>query len=192
MCFFPESAWKRDMHKGWSQRKGGDRKVTENMEKWSNSFCRPSFCGAPWIPPTSYRVPVSVKGWGQFCDLSSEMVAQRRFSVSLESSGFFLVSSFWCFQCNRRCCLMRCLLVAQYKSWFSGRRWGQQLLSFQSPAVHWMAWTSSLNCLSCRNPYQTLHSLKCLPPFHWKPIAFTEKCFFASPSQKIRSYLNTL
>ena len=27
-------------------------------------------------------------------------------------------------------------------------RGGQQLYSFQSPAVHWMGWTSSLNCLS--------------------------------------------
>ena len=40
---------------------------------------------------------------------------------------------------------------------FSGRGWGQQLFSFQSPAVHWIARTSSLNCLSCRNPYQTPH-----------------------------------
>ena len=33
-----------------------------------------------------------------------------------------------------------------------------------------MAQTSSLNCLSCRNPYQTTHSLNCLPPFHWKVL----------------------
>ena len=56
------------------------------------------------------------------------------------------------------------------KSWFSGRGWGQQLFTFQSPAVHWMARTSSLNCLSCRNPYQTLHPLNCHPPFHWNPF----------------------
>ena len=66
---------------------------------------------------------------------------------------------------------------------FLGRGWGQQLFSFQSPAVQWMARTSSLNCLSCRNPYQTLDSLNCLPPFHWKTLFFTEKCFVASPSQ---------
>ena len=48
-----------------------------------------------------------------------------------------------------------------------------------------MARTSSLNCLSCRNPYQTPHSLNCLPPFHSKPLFFlTEKCHVASPSQK--------
>ena len=47
-----------------------------------------------------------------------------------------------------------------------------------------MARTSSLNCLSCRNPYQTSDSLNCLPPFHWKPLFFTEKCFVASPSPK--------
>ena len=70
------------------------------------------------------------------------------------------------------------------KSWFLGRGWGQQLFNFQSPAVKWMARTSSLNCLSCRNPYQTPHSLNCLPPFHWKTLFFTEKCFVASPSQK--------
>ena len=70
------------------------------------------------------------------------------------------------------------------KSSFSGRGWGQQLFSFQSRAVLWMARTSSLNCLSCRNPYQTPHSLNRLPPFHWKPLFFTEKCFVASPSWK--------
>ena len=60
---------------------------------------------------------------------------------------------------------------------FSGRGWGQQLFSFQSPAVQWMARTSSLNCLSCRNPYQAPHSLTCLPPLHWKALLFlTEKC----------------
>ena len=61
----------------------------------------------------------------------------------------------------------------------------QQLFNFQTPAVQWRARTSSLNCLSCRNPYQTPHSLNCLPPFHWKPLSFTEKCFVASPSQKL-------
>ena len=44
-----------------------------------------------------------------------------------------------------------------------------------------------LNCLSCRNPYQTPHSLNCLPSFHWKPpFFFPAKCFVASPSQKNR------
>ena len=47
-----------------------------------------------------------------------------------------------------------------------------------------MARTSSLSCLPCRNPYQTPHSLNCLPPFHWKSLFITEKCFVASPSQK--------
>ena len=75
-------------------------------------------------------------------------------------------------------------LGVAFKSWFLGRGWGQQLFSFQSPAVHWIAQTSSLNCLSCRNPYQTPHSLNCLPPFSLKSPFFTEKCFVASPSQK--------
>ena len=59
----------------------------------------------------------------------------------------------------------------------------KSLFSFQSPAVQWMARTSSLNCLSCRNPYQMPDSLSCLPPFHWKTLFFTEKCFVASPSK---------
>ena len=42
-------------------------------------------------------------------------------------------------------------------------RWGQQLFSFHRPAVHWMARTSSLNCLSCRYRYQTSHSLNASP-----------------------------
>ena len=56
-------------------------------------------------------------------------------------------------------------------SWdWVGRGWGLRTATFQfqSPAVHWMARTSSLNCLSCRNPFQTPHSLNRLPPFHWK------------------------
>ena len=58
------------------------------------------------------------------------------------------------------------------------------VFTFRSPAVHWIARTSSLNCLSCRNPYQTPRSLNCLPPFHWKALFFTEKCFVASPPPK--------
>ena len=60
--------------------------------------------------------------------------------------------------------------IALSKSWFSGRGWGQQLVTFQSPAVHCIARTSSLNCLSCRNPYRTPHSLDCLPSFHWEAL----------------------
>ena len=42
----------------------------------------------------------------------------------------------------------------------------------------------TFHCLSCRNPHQTLiHWIAC-PPFHWKSLLFTEKCFIASPSQK--------
>ena len=47
--------------------------------------------------------------------------------------------------------------------------------SFQSPAVHWIARTSSLNWLSCKNPYQTPHSLNALPPFHWQKKHFPLK-----------------
>ena len=44
--------------------------------------------------------------------------------------------------------------------------------------------TSSLNCLSCRNPYQTPLSLNPSPLFTEKPFFFTEKCFIGSPAQK--------
>ena len=71
-----------------------------------------------------------------------------------------------------------------FKSWFSGRGWGQQLFGFQSPAVHWIARTSSLNCFSCRNPYQT-HSLNCLPPFHWKALFSHWKVLRRIPFPKI-------
>ena len=47
-----------------------------------------------------------------------------------------------------------------------------------------MARTSSLNCLSCRNPYQTPHSLNPSPLFTENPFFFTEKCFVGSPAQK--------
>ena len=47
-----------------------------------------------------------------------------------------------------------------------------------------MAWTSSLNYLYCRDPYQTPHSLNASPLFTEEPVLFTKKCFVASPSQK--------
>ena len=73
-----------------------------------------------------------------------------------------------------------------FKSWFSGRGGGQQLFNFQSPVVQWMARTSSLNCLSCRNPYQTPHSLNFLPPFHWKPPFLSLKGASSHPLPKNR------
>ena len=49
----------------------------------------------------------------------------------------------------------------------------------ESPGpLHW------INCLSCRNPYQTPPFTELPPPFHWKTLFFTEKRFVASPSQK--------
>ena len=73
---------------------------------------------------------------------------------------------------------------ASNRSWFLGSGFGQQLFNFWSPAVHWMARTSSLNCLSCRNPYQTPHSLNPSPLFTENPFFFIEKCFVTSPSQE--------
>ena len=70
------------------------------------------------------------------------------------------------------------------KSWFLGRGRGEQLFNFQSPAVHWIARTSSLNCLSCRNPYQTPHSLNRSPLFTEKPFFSLKSASSASPSQK--------
>ena len=53
---------------------------------------------------------------------------------------------------------------------------------FQSPAVHWMARTSSLNGRCCRIPYQCLRSLNALPAFSEKAFFFTDWCFVTSPS----------
>ena len=46
-----------------------------------------------------------------------------------------------------------------------------------------MAGTSSMNCLSCKIPYQCLHSLAAWTPFSEKALFFTDFCFVASPSQ---------
>ena len=70
------------------------------------------------------------------------------------------------------------------RSWFWGRGWAQQLISFQSPAVQWMAWTSSLNCLSCRDPHQTPHSLNASPLFTEKPF-FSLRSASSHPLPKI-------
>ena len=72
------------------------------------------------------------------------------------------------------------------QSWFSDRGWGQQHFTFQSPAVHWMARTSSLNCLSCRNPYQTPIHWIASPLFTENPIFFT-KSASSHPLPKIGS-----
>ena len=45
-----------------------------------------------------------------------------------------------------------------------------------------------LNCLSCRHPYQTPHSLNCLPPFNEKPF-FSLKSASPHPLTKIGSEL---
>ena len=55
-----------------------------------------------------------------------------------------------------------------------------------------MARTSSLNCLSCRNPYQAPHSLNPSPLFTENPFFFTEKCFVGSPAQKSAQIFSTL
>ena len=52
-----------------------------------------------------------------------------------------------------------------------------------------MARTSSLNCLSYRNPHQAPHSLNASPLFTEKPFFCTEKCFVAAPSQRKGSYV---
>ena len=86
---------------------------------------------------------------------------------------------------QRLLCCEHLLWIAQKnRSWFLGSGFGQQLFNFWSLAVHWMARTSSLNCLSCRNPYQTPHSLNPSPLFTENPSFFTEKCFVGSPAQK--------
>ena len=60
------------------------------------------------------------------------------------------------------------------KSRSSRRGWGQLLFNFQSLVVHWIARISSLHCLSCRNPYQTL--------IHWMPPPSSLKPFFSLSS----------
>ena len=50
---------------------------------------------------------------------------------------------------------------------FSGRGWGQQLFSSHSPAVHWIAQTSSLNCHCCR--------ILTKPLIHWIASPFPLK-----------------
>ena len=67
---------------------------------------------------------------------------------------------------------LRCIQTGLDRSWFSERGWGQQLLTFQSPAVHWKARTSSLNCLSCRKPLPNTSFTELPPPFSLKTPFF--------------------
>ena len=54
-----------------------------------------------------------------------------------------------------------------------GRGMSAAKFDSQSPAVHWMALTSSLTCLSCRIHNQSLHSLNAFPSFSKKAL-FTD------------------
>ena len=53
-----------------------------------------------------------------------------------------------------------------------------------------MARTSSLNCLSCRNPYQTTHSLNASPRLAAKPD-FSLKSALSHPLPKHRLLMNS-
>ena len=75
-------------------------------------------------------------------------------------------------------------LFRQTRSGDLGRGWAQKISMLRLKAIHWMAGTSSVNCLSCRIPYQCLHSLNACTPFSEKALFFTDFCFVASPSQK--------
>ena len=64
---------------------------------------------------------------------------------------------------------------------------GEALKGMRTATFHFSESGGSLNrpnLFTELPPYQTPNSLNCLPPFHWKPLFFTEKCFVASPSQK--------
>ena len=50
------------------------------------------------------------------------------------------------------------------------------------PPVDALLETSSLNCLFCRIPYQSPHSLNALPSFSEEALLFTDFCFVASPA----------
>ena len=126
----------------------------------------------PWI---FWTLPCLVPQWPQIMQIRISFRSRSDLVLDADHALDFLypisfyrrVSRFVVFQTKWR-------ISVFVKSWFSGRGWGQQLFTFQSPAVHWIARTASLNCLSCRNPYQTPHSLNCLPPFHWKALFFAE------------------
>ena len=45
-----------------------------------------------------------------------------------------------------------------------------------------MAPTSSLSCLSCRDPEQSLRSMNAMPSFSEKALLFTDFCFVGCPS----------
>ena len=89
---------------------------------------------------------------------------------------------------STRCHMLRIppwrVVSVQSQSWFSGRGWGQQLFSFQSPAVHWMARISSLNCLSCGNPYTK-------PFIHWiaSPLSLKTPFFFSLKTLRAKGTL---
>ena len=116
--------------------------------------------------------------------LETPWAFMRTFSKSLRE---LFSSCLWHKSGTQRIFFRKTSSYELFRSWFLGSGFGQQLFSFRSPAVHWMAWTSSLNCLSCRNPYQTPHSLNPSP-------LITEKHFFhwimlrRIPFPKIGSY----
>ena len=57
---------------------------------------------------------------------------------------------------------------ASRSEWRFGKGMSAEDFSFWSPAVHWMAGTSSANCLSCKNTLPTLSFTECLSLIQWK------------------------
>ena len=119
-------------------------------------------CAQP--SPSAFVMPTNLAGW--------QTGSLLRGSAQIRRTHLW-----WCWSCQ-------CWRARSVRADFREVDEDSNFSETQGAAVHWMAWTSSLNCLSCWNPYQTTDSLNC-PPFHWKSLFFTEKCFVASPSQKL-------
>ena len=86
----------------------------------------------------------------------------------------FCAGCFW----NRQFQPSRVLLTKSHKSLWElifGKGMRTATFQFQSLAVHRMGRTSSLSCLSCRIPHQTLHSLNAPPLFAENPFSGPEK-----------------
>ena len=80
--------------------------------------------------------------------------------------------------------------ISRYSpDWQQPRFGATAKVNSQSPAIHWMAKTFSLNCLSCRIPCQNLHSLNVSPWFSEKALLFSDFYALSHPLPKLSSKL---
>ena len=164
--------WARELHTAWMKK--NEQSSSSDIKSNSMTCYSSTLSLSTTSQPTTPRHMITTPNYHENNSLRV---------ISYISEGIFWPTnprerSF--FFCSGNC--------AQNRNWRADFREGMRTATFQfqSPAVHWMDRTSSLNCLSCRNPYQAPHSLNASPLFTEKTIFISMKSASSHPLPKNR------